>query len=78
MMWLWLREDRSLWLGLLGAAVSLLYGILPTLPSTSPEPTQRMADCLPYSRCCGANWWTASNLTRLPSSERLWRWPVQV
>lgn len=30
LMWLWLREGRGLWLGLLGALVLVLYGIIPT------------------------------------------------
>ncbi len=30
LMWLWLREDRPLWVGLVGAAVVILYGIIPT------------------------------------------------
>jgi small multidrug resistance family-3 protein len=29
--WLWLREAKPMWLGLLGAAVLFLYGIIPTL-----------------------------------------------
>lgn len=31
LIWLWLREDKSAWLALLGAAVLILYGIIPTL-----------------------------------------------
>lgn len=31
LVWLWLREGRSAWLGLAGAAVLILYGIIPTL-----------------------------------------------
>lgn len=31
LMWLWLRENRSAWLGLLGASILVLYGVLPTL-----------------------------------------------
>ena len=35
LMWLWLREDRPLWVGLVGAATVVLYGIIPTLqPAT--------------------------------------------
>ncbi len=30
LMWLWLREDRPLWVGLVGAGVVILYGIIPT------------------------------------------------
>jgi len=31
LVWLWLREGRSLWLGIAGAAVLVAYGIIPTL-----------------------------------------------
>ena len=31
MVWLWLREGRSVWVGLCGAAVLVLYGVVPTL-----------------------------------------------
>ena len=30
LMWLWLREGRPLWVGLVGAGVMVLYGIIPT------------------------------------------------
>lgn len=30
LMWLWLRGGKGLWLGLLGALVLVLYGIIPT------------------------------------------------
>ena len=30
LIWLWLREGRSLWHGLLGAFVLVIYGIIPT------------------------------------------------
>jgi hypothetical protein len=29
-MWLWLREERPWWVGLAGALVVVLYGIIPT------------------------------------------------
>lgn len=29
--WLWLREDRPAWVGVLGAGVLVFYGVLPTL-----------------------------------------------
>ena len=33
--WLWLREGKSIWFGLVGAVVLVLYGIIPTLqPAT--------------------------------------------
>ena len=31
LVWLWLREGRSVWLGLIGGIVLVLYGIIPTL-----------------------------------------------
>lgn len=31
LIWLWLRESKSLWLGLLGGGILILYGIIPTL-----------------------------------------------
>ncbi|MCL5046642.1 MAG: YnfA family protein [Actinobacteria bacterium] len=29
--WLWLREGKSLWLGVLGGLALVLYGVIPTL-----------------------------------------------
>ncbi len=31
LIWLWLREGKSLWYGALGAFILVLYGIVPTL-----------------------------------------------
>jgi small multidrug resistance family-3 protein len=31
LMWQWLRADRPLWVGMVGALILVLYGILPTL-----------------------------------------------
>jgi len=31
LVWLWMREGRSIWLAVLGAAILILYGIIPTL-----------------------------------------------
>ncbi|OPY70672.1 MAG: hypothetical protein A4E57_00289 [Syntrophorhabdaceae bacterium PtaU1.Bin034] len=31
LVWLWLREDKPLWYGLIGAFVLVLYGVVPTL-----------------------------------------------
>lgn len=31
LVWLWLREGHSPWLGVLGAAVLFVYGVIPTL-----------------------------------------------
>ena len=31
LMWLWLREGKALWYGVLGAFILVLYGIVPTL-----------------------------------------------
>jgi len=35
LVWLWLREGRSAWLALAGAAVLVLYGVIPTLQPTN-------------------------------------------
>ncbi len=34
LVWQWLREGRSVWLGLIGGGVLVLYGIIPTLQPT--------------------------------------------
>ncbi|MBD0325026.1 MAG: YnfA family protein [Pyrinomonadaceae bacterium] len=31
LVWLWLREHRSIWYGLAGAIILVLYGVIPTL-----------------------------------------------
>jgi small multidrug resistance family-3 protein len=31
LVWLWLRESRTAWLGALGGLILFLYGVLPTL-----------------------------------------------
>lgn len=31
LVWLWLRQGKSLWFGLLGALILFLYGMIPTL-----------------------------------------------
>lgn len=31
LIWLWLREGRSIWLGLTGSLILIVYGIIPTL-----------------------------------------------
>lgn len=31
LVWLWIREDKSVWFGVMGALVLILYGIVPTL-----------------------------------------------
>ncbi len=31
LMWLWLRESRSVWLAVAGGIILVLYGIIPTL-----------------------------------------------
>lgn len=30
-MWIWLREGKPLWMGILGGLILVFYGILPTL-----------------------------------------------
>ena len=31
LVWLWIREDKSIWVALPGAIILILYGIIPTL-----------------------------------------------
>jgi small multidrug resistance family-3 protein len=35
LVWLWLREGRSFWLGGLGGILLIVYGIIPTLQTAS-------------------------------------------
>lgn len=35
LIWLWLREGKSLWLAVLGAVILALYGVIPTLQPAS-------------------------------------------
>ena len=35
LVWLWLREGKSVWVALAGAVVLILYGIIPTLQPAS-------------------------------------------
>lgn len=30
LVWLWLREGKSIWLALVGAVILVLYGVIPT------------------------------------------------
>jgi small multidrug resistance family-3 protein len=35
LVWLWLRESKSVWLGALGGLILFLYGVIPTLQTAS-------------------------------------------
>ncbi|MDG6027935.1 MAG: YnfA family protein [Candidatus Brocadia sp.] len=35
LVWLWLREEKGIWLGLLGAIVLVVYGVIPTFQPAS-------------------------------------------
>ena len=35
LIWLWLRENRSVWYAALGAVLLILYGIIPTLQTAN-------------------------------------------
>lgn len=35
LVWRWLREDAAIWVGLVGALVLVLYGVIPTLQEES-------------------------------------------
>ena len=34
LVWLWLREEKSIWFGLIGRIILVLYGLIPTLQSS--------------------------------------------
>ena len=54
LVWLWLREDKSAWLGVLGGAVLVLYGIIPTLqPLISAGYTRHTGEFLSCSPSSG-------------------------
>ena len=37
LVWLWLREGKSIWLALMGGIILCLYGVIPTLqPASAP------------------------------------------
>ena len=61
LLWQWLREDRPLLVGLLGSAIIILYGIIPTLQPVALDfgrvlrPTEGRSLCC---RCCGDGWLT--------------------
>jgi len=35
LVWIWLREGKSVWVGVLGALLLVLYGVIPTLQTAS-------------------------------------------
>lgn len=35
LVWVWLREGKSAWIGVLGAMMLVLYGVIPTLQTAS-------------------------------------------
>lgn len=35
LVWLWLRESKSVWLGVLGGLILFLYGVIPTLQTAA-------------------------------------------
>ena len=35
LVWLWLRDGESVWLGVLGGLILFLYGVIPTLQAAS-------------------------------------------
>ena len=45
LVWLWLREEKSIWLGLFGAIVLVVYGIIPTFQPAN------------FGRVYAALWW---------------------
>ena len=59
LVWLWLRDQRSVVLGVIGGLVLSLYGVLPILqPPTSVASTRPTAAYSLSYRCSGG-WWIA-------------------
>ena len=57
LMWRWLRDGRSIFVGIAGAALLVLYGVIPTLQPATFGRTY--AACLSCYRCSGAGKLTA-------------------
>jgi len=54
LVWRWLREGKSLWYGVLGAIILILYGVIPTLqPAHFGRVMPPMAACSSCCRFCG-------------------------
>ena len=44
LIWLWIREGKSIWYAVLGAVILVLYGIIPTLQQNQQQPQPRERD----------------------------------
>ena len=38
LVWLWLRENKSIWFAIVGSVILILYGVIPTLQPASFGP----------------------------------------
>ncbi len=66
LIWLWLREGRAWWFGLIGALVAVLYGVIPdcSRPSSiSVAFMPRMAGCSSCFPCSGVECLMVANRT---------------
>lgn len=72
LIWLWLRESKPIWVGVLGGIILVLYGIIPTLQSfpnfgRDMPPT---AGSLLFWRSSGDGSWTGKRPISTTGSER--------
>ena len=78
LMWLWLREGRSLLFGLSGAAILIVYGIVPTLqPLGAFTPrTEEFSLRSPFSGAGSSTMCSLTASTSLAASSRSPAWPL--
>ena len=76
LMWLWLREGRPWWMGLLGGVVLVVYGILPTLQPQTFDFARTYAAYggvfIVLSLVWGKSWMANSRMLQV-CGERSWR-----
>jgi len=54
LVWLWIRENKPIYYAVIGAAVLVLYGVIPTRNQRALDAcTRPMAACLLFSLSCG-------------------------
>jgi hypothetical protein len=67
LVWQWLRQGKAIWVGILGGANLILYGVIPTLQTESAfgESMPPMVESSSFSRSCGAWFSMAGSQTAL-------------
>ena len=76
LVWLWLRDNRAVWLGAVGGLLLFLYGVVPTL---QPAPFGRVyaayGGSSSFCRCSGGGGSTAGRRTGSMQLARGSVWP---